>query len=106
VNTYIIASLRAKQSFEDSGQTKSERSPNIRQLPDLGGPFGLGLVQYGELILYTDCMPDPRCTASASDQNVQKNVMVFGPMTDVGVSKKGRIRGSLDINQLYASTLD
>lgn len=52
-----------------------------------------------------DCIPDPRCTASASDQNVQKNVMGFGPMTDVGVSKKGRRRGSLDINQLYVLAL-
>lgn len=50
-------------------------------------------------------MPDPRCTASASDQNVQKNVMIFGPMTDVDVSKKGRRRGSLDINQLYGMRL-
>lgn len=50
--------------------------------------------------------PDPRCTASASDQNVLENVTVFGPMTDVGVSKKGRRRGSLDINQMYAPVLD
>ena len=67
--------------------------------------YRLGSDSHEELIYYTDCMPDPRCTASASDQNVQKNVMVFGPMTDVGVSKKGRRRGSLDINQLYALAL-
>jgi hypothetical protein len=37
---------------------------------------------------HDDCMPDPRCTASVSDQNVQKNVMAFRPMTYVGVEEE------------------